>query len=51
MSDVVHDPAGHAEAQALIAILELGRAVVPPELRRALADLVRELLLLVRAVL
>ena len=40
-----------AEAQALVALLELGRGLVPPELRRALADLVRELLLLVRALI
>ena len=40
-----------AEAQALAALIELGRTVVPPELRRQLADLIRELLLLVRAVI
>jgi hypothetical protein len=40
-----------AEAQALAALIDLGRTVVPPELRRQLADLIRELLLLVRAVI
>jgi len=40
-----------AEAQAIAALLDLGRAMVPPELRVALADLVRELLLLVRALI
>jgi hypothetical protein len=39
------------EVQALVALLELARTVVPPELRRQLAELVRELLLLVRAVI
>jgi len=40
-----------AEVQALAAVIELGRTLVPPELRRQLADLLRELLLLVRAVI
>lgn len=40
-----------AEAQALLALFDLGRALVPPELRQALADLVRELLLAVRALI
>jgi hypothetical protein len=40
-----------AEAQALAALIELGRTIVPPDLRRQLADLIRELLLLVRAVI
>jgi hypothetical protein len=40
-----------AEAQALVALMELGRALVPPELRHALTELVRELLLLVRALI
>jgi hypothetical protein len=40
-----------AEAQALAALIDLGRTLVPPELRRQLADLIRELLLLVRAVI
>jgi hypothetical protein len=40
-----------AEVQALAALIDLGRTLVPPELRRQLADLVRELLLLVRAVI
>ena len=40
-----------AEVQALAALIDLGRTVVPVELRRQLADLIRELLLLVRAVI
>ena len=40
-----------AEAQAVVALLELGRALVPPELRHALSELVRELLLLLRALI
>jgi hypothetical protein len=40
-----------AEVQALAALIDLGRTLVPPELRRQLADLVRELLLLVRAII
>ena len=40
-----------AEAQALLALLDLGRALVPAELPQALADLVRELLLAVRALI
>jgi hypothetical protein len=40
-----------AEAQALAALLDLGRGFMPPELRQALAELVRELLLLVRALI
>jgi hypothetical protein len=40
--------ARRAEAQALVAILELARSLVPPELRAQLLELVRELLLLVR---
>ena len=40
-----------AEVQALAALIDLGRSVVPVELRRQLADLIRELLLLVRAVI
>lgn len=43
--------AGRAETQAAAALLELGRGMVPPELRQALADLVRELLLLLRALI
>lgn len=39
------------EAQALLALLDLGRGLVPPELRRAVAELVRELLLLLRALI
>lgn len=40
-----------AEAQALAALLDLSRSAVPPELRQALADLVRELLLLLRSLI
>jgi hypothetical protein len=40
-----------AEVQALAALIELAQTLVPPELRRQLADLVRELLLLVRAII
>jgi len=40
-----------AEAQALAALLDLGRGFMPPELRQALGELVRELLLLVRALI
>lgn len=38
-----------AEVQALAALLELGRTLLPAELRAQIAELVRELLLLVRA--
>jgi hypothetical protein len=44
------DEAAH-EAQALVALLALLRDVVPPELRRQVADLVRQVLLLVGAVI
>src|SRR5437588_3714214 len=44
-------PVRSAEVQALAALIDLGRSVVPIELRRQLADLIRELLLLVRAVI
>lgn len=40
---------GVADIQALAALLELGRTLLPPELRRQVAELVREVLLLVRA--
>ena len=40
-----------AEAQALAALADLARGMLPPELRTALADLVRELLLLLRALI
>lgn len=40
-----------SETQALAALLELGVGLVPPELRRALSDLVRELLLALRALI
>jgi hypothetical protein len=39
-----------ADLQALVALLDLGRTLVPPELRKQLAELVREILLLVRAI-
>jgi hypothetical protein len=39
-----------ADLQALVALLDLGRTLVPPELREQIADLVREILLLVRAI-
>jgi hypothetical protein len=45
-----HDRPG-AEAQAVTALIDLGRGLVPAELRRAVADLVRELLLLLRALI
>jgi hypothetical protein len=40
-----------AEVQALVALLDLGRSILPPELRAQLADLLREILLLVRAII
>src|SRR3954454_11668839 len=40
-----------ADLQALVALLDLGRTLVPPELREQIAELVRELLLLVRAII
>jgi len=40
-----------AEAQALVALLDLGRTVLPVELRHQFTELVRELLLLVRALI
>jgi len=40
-----------AEAQALLALLDFGRGLIPPELRRALTELLRELLLLLRALI
>lgn len=39
------------EAQALLAMAEAARGLVPPELRQALADLLRELLLLMRTLI
>jgi hypothetical protein len=39
-----------ADLQALVALLDLGRTLVPPELREQIAGLVREILLLVRAI-
>src|SRR5437763_12252013 len=47
-----HDgPGAEREIQALAALLELIRSLVPRELRDELIELVRELLLLVRALL
>ncbi len=43
-------PAG-ADVQALAALLELGRALLPPELRAQIAELIREILLLARALI
>ena len=40
-----------AEARALLGLLDLGRGLMPAELRHALADLVRELLMLLRALI
>jgi hypothetical protein len=47
------DPASEAgrEAQALVALLDLVRALVPRELQEQLSALVRELLLLVKALI
>jgi len=42
---------GTSETLALAALLDLGRTVVPPELREQLAALARELMLLVRAII
>jgi hypothetical protein len=39
-----------ADLQALVALLDLGRTLVPAELREQIAELVREILLLVRAI-
>jgi hypothetical protein len=39
-----------SDLQALVALLDLGRTLVPPELREQIAELVREILLLVRAI-
>ena len=44
------DEATH-EAQALVALVQLLRDLVPEELRRQIMDLVRQVLLLVRAVI
>jgi hypothetical protein len=40
-----------ADLQALVGLLDLGRTLVPPELREQIGELVRELLLLVRAII
>ena len=42
--------AATADLQALIALLDLGRTLVPAELREQIAELAREILLLVRAI-
>lgn len=41
----------HEEIRALVALVELLRDVLPPELRAQLAELVRQLLILLRAIL
>jgi hypothetical protein len=40
-----------ADIQALAALLDLGRTLLPPDLRAQIAELVREILLLVRALI
>jgi hypothetical protein len=51
------DPGGEerdgrsAEVRALLGLLDLGRGLMPAELRHALGDLMRELLLLLRALI
>jgi hypothetical protein len=40
-----------AEAAALVALIDLGRGLIPPELREQLTELFRELLLAVRALI
>lgn len=45
-SDEAHD-----EIRALVALVELLRDVLPPDLRAQLAELIRQLLMLVRAIL
>ncbi|MDX6672377.1 MAG: hypothetical protein QOI91_2740 [Solirubrobacteraceae bacterium] len=40
-----------ADIQALAALLDLGRTLLPPELRAQIAELIREILLLVRALI
>jgi hypothetical protein len=40
-----------ADIQALAALLDLGRTLLPPELRAQVAELIREILLLVRALI
>jgi hypothetical protein len=44
------DRSSVADIQALAALLDLARTLVPPELREQIAELVREILLLVRAI-
>ena len=39
------------EVQALVALIELARRIVPPEIAAQLGDLLRELLLLARAII
>lgn len=40
-----------ADIQALAALLDLGRTLLPPELRAQVAELIREILLLLRALI
>jgi hypothetical protein len=40
-----------ADIQALAALLDLGRTLLPPELRAQIAELIREILLLARALI
>ena len=40
-----------SDMQALVAVIELARGMVPPELAAQIAELMRELLLLVRAII
>jgi hypothetical protein len=44
------DRSSVADIQALAALIDLARTLVPPELREQIAELVREILLLVRAI-
>ena len=39
------------ETQALVALVEMLRDLLPPELRRQVAELIRQILMLIRAVL
>jgi hypothetical protein len=41
----------HEEIRALVALVELLRDVLPPDLRAQLAELIRQLLILLRAIL
>jgi hypothetical protein len=44
------DRSSVADIQALAALIDLARTLVPPELREQIVELVREILLLVRAI-